>query len=38
MQIDVQGEGSGQIIATCRTTYVSVPRASVAKAPREAAP
>jgi uncharacterized protein (TIGR00369 family) len=33
MQIDVLAEGSGHTIATCRTTYVTVPRASVAKPP-----
>jgi 1,4-dihydroxy-2-naphthoyl-CoA hydrolase len=33
MQIDVRAEGSGQTVATCRTTYVTVPRASIAKAP-----
>ena len=31
MQIDVRAEDSGHTIATCRTTYVTVPRASVAK-------
>jgi uncharacterized protein (TIGR00369 family) len=31
MQIDVRAEGSGHTIATCRTTYVTVPRTSVAK-------
>ena len=33
MQIDVRAEGSGLTIATCRTTYVSVPRASIAAPP-----
>ena len=31
MQIDVRAETSGRTIATCRTTYITVPRASIAK-------
>jgi uncharacterized protein (TIGR00369 family) len=31
MQIDVRGETSGLTLATCRTTYVRVPRSSVGK-------
>jgi hypothetical protein len=31
MQIEVRAEGSGHTIATCRTTYVTVPRSSVGK-------
>jgi uncharacterized protein (TIGR00369 family) len=30
MQIDVRAEGSGQLVATCRTTYLTVARASIA--------
>jgi 1,4-dihydroxy-2-naphthoyl-CoA hydrolase len=33
MQIDIRAEGSGQAIATCRTTYVTVPRASIPRPP-----
>jgi 1,4-dihydroxy-2-naphthoyl-CoA hydrolase len=33
MQIDVSAEGSGRTIATCRTTYITVARASIAKPP-----
>jgi 1,4-dihydroxy-2-naphthoyl-CoA hydrolase len=32
MQIDVQAEGSGRTIATCRATYMTVARSSVTKA------
>jgi uncharacterized protein (TIGR00369 family) len=31
MQIDVRGETSGRNVATCRTTYLTVPRANVGK-------
>lgn len=31
MQIDVRGENSGLALATCRTTYVRVPRSAVGK-------
>jgi uncharacterized protein (TIGR00369 family) len=33
MQIDVRAETSGRPIATCRTTYVTVPRKSITKPP-----
>jgi 1,4-dihydroxy-2-naphthoyl-CoA hydrolase len=33
MQIDVQAEGSGRTIATCRTTYVTVARSSITRTP-----
>jgi uncharacterized protein (TIGR00369 family) len=31
MQIEVRGETSGRLVATCRTTYMTVPRAGVGK-------
>jgi uncharacterized protein (TIGR00369 family) len=31
MQIEVRGETSGRAVATCRTTYVTVPRAKVGR-------
>jgi uncharacterized protein (TIGR00369 family) len=31
MQVDVRGETSGETIATCRTTYLLVPRSKVQK-------
>jgi 1,4-dihydroxy-2-naphthoyl-CoA hydrolase len=31
MQIDVGGERSGRAVATCRTTYLTVPRATVGR-------
>jgi uncharacterized protein (TIGR00369 family) len=31
MQIDVRGETSGSVLATCRTTYLRVPRSTVGK-------
>jgi uncharacterized protein (TIGR00369 family) len=31
MQIEVRGETSGRHVATCRTTYMTVPRANVGK-------
>ena len=31
MQIDVRGETSGAVLATCRTTYLRVPRTTVGK-------
>jgi 1,4-dihydroxy-2-naphthoyl-CoA hydrolase len=34
MQIDVRAEASGRPVATCRATYLTVARASVAKAPK----
>ena len=33
MQIDVRAEGSERTIATCRATYVTVPRASLTRPP-----
>jgi 1,4-dihydroxy-2-naphthoyl-CoA hydrolase len=31
MQVDVAGEASGRAVATCRATYLTVPRAKVGK-------